>query len=212
MLIIVDARELSSLCNCASVTEGSSPGKQPKLNLVTVGRDSCFPCTCDGTIQTKYRIIHAYAVQLYCRDVVMVCTITFRALCSNSQNMSVIIPLQILAVRIFRHNWYHIRVLSDHNPSHIPSPLPLSCTTHSCATRALRRGGGAKNRTSSRSRSSRSRSSPSLSSTCICYKTSILAHTHTHQKISHKSVPSAAWVAHIPQARTSENQSQTYQK
>jgi len=26
LLIVVDARELSSLCNCASVTEGSSPG------------------------------------------------------------------------------------------------------------------------------------------------------------------------------------------
>ena len=71
--------------------------------------------------------------------------------------------------------------------------------------------------------SSRSRSSPSLSSTCMRYKTSntppnvpvVYCFQHlqrVHQKISHKSVPSAAWVAHIPQARRSGNQSQRYNR
>jgi len=37
------------------------------------------------------------------------------------------------------------------------------------------------------------------------------SHTAYTPEIFAQGVPSAAWVAHIPQARTSENQSQTYQ-
>jgi len=41
LLVVVDVRELSSLCNCASITVGSSPGKEwPSTSLQ--GTDSAM--------------------------------------------------------------------------------------------------------------------------------------------------------------------------